>query len=54
MSEPTYTISITESERALWAKVMGGFVTKLLNAPVQIEAPSRAEKPVPTSSPEGA
>ena len=38
MPEPTYTITLTESERTAWAKVLGAFVTKLLNAPVQIDS----------------
>ena len=37
MSEPTYSFTLTETERAAFAKVLGGLVTKLLNAPVQIE-----------------
>ena len=37
MSEPTYTFTITEHERTAIAKVLGGLVTKLLAAPVQIE-----------------
>jgi hypothetical protein len=40
MPEPTYTITITETERAAYAKVLGGFVTKLVNAPVQVDAAS--------------
>lgn len=40
MSEPTYTITISESERTLIAKALGGLVTKLLNAPIFVEAPS--------------
>ena len=40
MSEPTYTITLTESERTAWAKVLGGLVTKLINAPIFVEAPS--------------
>jgi hypothetical protein len=36
MSEPTYTFTLTETERAAFAKVLGGLVTKLLNAPVEI------------------
>jgi len=37
VSEPTYAFTLTETERAAFAKVLGGLVTKLLNAPVQIE-----------------
>jgi hypothetical protein len=37
MSEPTYSFTLTESERAAFAKVLGAFVTKLLNAPPQVE-----------------
>jgi len=36
-NEPTYSFTLTETERAAFAKVLGGLVTKLLNAPVQIE-----------------
>lgn len=42
MSEPTYSFSLTESERAAFAKVLGGLVTKLINAPLQIDAPKSA------------
>lgn len=37
MTEPTYTITLTEAERTAMAKVLGGLVTKLLNAPVVLE-----------------
>ena len=37
MSESTYTITLTEAERTAMAKVLGGLVTKLLNAPVVLE-----------------
>ena len=40
MSEPTYTVTITESERALLAKGLGALVTKLINAPIFVESPS--------------
>lgn len=49
MSEPTYTITLTETERTALARVLGLFVTKLTSAPVSnlrtneaqtIEAPS--------------
>jgi len=41
MSEPTYTIALTESERTAMARVLGALVTKLINAPLQIdEAPN--------------
>lgn len=40
MSEPTYTLILTESERTAFAKVLGGLVTKLINAPIFVEAPS--------------
>ena len=38
MSEPTYTITLTESERTALARVLGLFVAKLTSAPVFIEA----------------
>jgi len=37
MSEPTYTIALTESERTAMARVLGALVTKLINAPLQID-----------------
>lgn len=40
MPEPTYTITITESERTALAAALGTFVTKLMNCRVQIEAPN--------------
>ena len=40
MSEPTYTITMSEAERTAFAKVLGGLVTKLINAPVFVESPS--------------
>lgn len=40
MSEPTYTIILTESERTLLAKAFGGLVTKLINAPIFVESAS--------------
>ena len=40
MSEPTYTVILTESERTAMAKVLGGLVTKLINAPIFVESPS--------------
>ena len=40
MSEPTYTITITESERTALAKALGTLTTKLLNAPIFVEAPN--------------
>ena len=40
MSEPTYTITISEAERTAWAKVLGGLVTKLINAPIFVESPT--------------
>jgi hypothetical protein len=40
VSEPTYTITITETERTAFAKVLGGLVTKLINAPIFVEAPA--------------
>jgi hypothetical protein len=40
MTEPTYTITITESERTAMASALGTFVTKLTNCRVQIEAPT--------------
>lgn len=38
MSEPTYTITITESERTALARALGLFVVKLTSAPVFVEA----------------
>ncbi len=38
MTEPTYLISLTETERTAIARVLGGLVTKLVNAPLQIPA----------------
>jgi hypothetical protein len=43
MSEPTYLISLTETERIAIARVLGGLVTKLVNAPLQV--PATAEAP---------
>ncbi len=40
MPEPTYTLTLTESERTAMAKVLGGLVTKLINAPIFVEAPT--------------
>lgn len=40
MSEPTYTITLTESERAALAAALGTFVRKLTDCRVQIEAPT--------------
>ena len=40
MSEPTYTVTLTETERTAMAKVLGGLVTKLINAPIFVESPS--------------
>ena len=40
MSEPTYTLTISESERTAMAKVLGGLVTKLINAPIFVESPT--------------
>lgn len=40
MSEPTYTIILTESERTTMAKVFGALVTKLINAPIFVESPT--------------
>ena len=40
MPEPTYTVTITESERTLLAKGLGALVTKLINAPIFVESPS--------------
>jgi len=37
MTEPTYTITFTEAERVEFARVLSGFVAKLINARVQIE-----------------
>jgi hypothetical protein len=42
MIEPTYTIVVTESERTAMAKVLGALVTKLINAPIFVEAPSES------------
>lgn len=49
MSEPTYTITITETERTAFAKVLGGLVTKLINAPIQING--QTSSPVPSTTP---
>lgn len=38
--EPTYTITITETERTALARTLGLLVTKLTSAPVFVEAPS--------------
>jgi hypothetical protein len=40
MSEPTYTLTLTESERIALAAALGTFVTKLTTCRVQIEAPT--------------
>ncbi|HME11880.1 MAG TPA: hypothetical protein VKF79_03390 [Candidatus Acidoferrum sp.] len=40
METPTYTITLTEAERTAMAKVLGAFVTKLINAPVFVESAS--------------
>jgi hypothetical protein len=40
VSEPTYTLTITESERTALAKSLGMLTTKLINAPIFVEAPS--------------
>jgi hypothetical protein len=40
MSEPVYTITITESERAALGRALGTLTTKLINAPIFVEAPS--------------
>ena len=40
MPDPTYTITITESERIALAAALGTFVSKLTNCRVQIEAPT--------------
>ena len=37
MAEATYTVILTESERTAMAKVLGGLVTKLINAPIFVE-----------------
>src|ERR1700726_922462 len=60
MSEPTYTVILSESERTALAKSLGGLVTKLINAPIFVEAPSggtqqaRAVLSPPTESPAAA
>ena len=38
MIEPTYTLTLTESERTGLARALGLLVTKLVNAPVFVEA----------------
>lgn len=38
MPEPTYSFTLTESERTAFAKVLGGLVSKLINAPVQLDS----------------
>ncbi len=53
MSEPTYTITITEAERTAWAKLLGAFVTKLLNAPAQIESAATSDPRPTTAQPSG-
>lgn len=40
MSEPTYTLTLTESERIAMAAALGTLVTKLTNCHIQIEAPA--------------
>lgn len=40
MPEPTYTITITETQRTLLSRALGLFVALLTNAPVFTEAPS--------------
>src|SRR5208337_2208168 len=40
VAEISYTITLTEAERTAMAKVLGAFVTKLINAPVFVEATS--------------
>ena len=40
MSESTYTITLTESERIAMASALGTFVSKLTNCRVQLEAPT--------------
>jgi hypothetical protein len=40
MSEPTYSIVISEAERTAMAKALGALVAKLINAPVVVESPS--------------
>jgi hypothetical protein len=40
MSEPTYTITITETERTALAKALGMLTTKLINAPIFVESES--------------
>lgn len=60
MSEPTYTVIVTESERTALAKTLGGLVTKLINAPIFVESPTggtqaaRAVLAPPTASPAAA
>lgn len=50
MSEPTYTITLSESERTAMAKVLGALVTKFINAPLAIEAPPSGAGPHPTAA----
>jgi hypothetical protein len=40
VSEPSYTMTITESERTALAKSLGMLTTKLINAPIFVESPS--------------
>ena len=47
MSDPTYSISLTELERTALAKALGTLVTKLTNAPVQIENSATLPPPAP-------
>ena len=46
MPEPTYTITITESQRTLLARALGLFVAKLTDAPIQVDAPANPSAPL--------
>ena len=44
IAEPTYTITLTESERTAMAAALGTLVSKLTNCRVQLEAPNGGTK----------
>lgn len=49
MPDPTYTITLTESERTALAAALGTFVSKLTNCRVQLEAPGNGTPRAPLS-----
>jgi len=51
MSEPTYTLTLTESERTAMAKVFGALVTKLINAPIFVESSGPGSHPTAQTVP---